>query len=404
MKTAIATKLLLALYLTLSCSCTFGQVVEKKSPSADEAGSRTKLQSTTVGETKNVHRLGDLFFAGQFNKEDIEKIKDQNIARVITLRTDGEVDWDEQAAVESAGVEFMSVPFRPDSLTDDVFAKVRGLLRDESKKTLLHCGSANRVGGVWLTYRVLDEGVDLQTALAEAKEVGLRTPLIEAKAIDYIKRQQQIESGREESVKPDVNKKFVDPNLDVDSFVKRFEIESREVFVNRERILAACEIEKGDTVADIGAGTGLFTRLFALEVGNEGWVYAVDIAPRFIQHINGEALKAKLNNITGVLCAENSANLPPNSADIVFVCDTYHHFEYPKSTLASIKRALKNDGHLILIDFDRVEGKSRDWLLQHVRAGKEVFRDEIQAAGFSLVEEKKIDGFEENYFLKFKKN
>ena len=344
------------------------------------------------------------FFAGQFNKDDIEKIKDENIARVITLRTDGEVDWDEQAAVESAGVEFLSVPFKPDSLTDDVFTKVRGLLRDESKKTLLHCGSANRVGGVWLAYRVLDEGVDLQTALAEAKEVGLRTPLIEEKAIDYIKRQQQSKLGSEVSVKPGVNKKFVDPNLDVDSFVKRFEIESREVFVNRERILAACDIEKGDTVADIGAGTGLFTRLFALEVGGEGWVYAVDIAPRFVQHINDEASKAKLNNITGVLCAEDSVNLPPNSADVVFVCDTYHHFEYPKSTLASIKRALKDDGHLILIDFDRVEGKSRDWLMQHVRAGKEVFRDEIETAGFSLVEEKTIDGFEENYFLKFRKN
>ena len=404
MKTAIATQLILTLFLTLSCSDMFGQAVQQTSPPTEGAGSATKLQSAVVGETRNVHRLGDLFFAGQFNKDDIEKIKDQNIARVITLRTDGEVDWDEQAAVESAGVEFMSVPFRPDTLTDDVFTKVRGLLRDESKKTLLHCGSANRVGGVWLTYRVLDEGVDLQTALAEAKEVGLRTPLIEAKAIDYIKRQQQIESGREESVKPGVNKKFVDPNLDVDSFVKRFEIESREVFVNRERILAACEIKKGDTVADIGAGTGLFTRLFALEVGNEGWVYAVDIAPRFIQHINEAALKAKLNNITGVLCAENSVNLPPNSVDVVFVCDTYHHFEYPKSTLASIKRALKDEGHLIVIDFDRVEGKSRDWLIKHVRAGKEVFQDEIQAAGFSLVEEKKIDGFKENYFLKFRKN
>ena len=182
------------------------------------------------------------------------------------------------------------------------------------------------------------------------------------------------EVGGEASVKPGVNKSFIDPKLDVDAFVKRFEIESREVFVNRERILAACEIEKGDTVADVGAGTGLFTRMFSLEVGSEGWVYAVDIAPRFIEHINGEATKHNLQNITGVLCAENSVNLPPDSVDVVFVCDTYHHFEYPKSTLASISRALKKGGHLIVIDFDRIEGKSRDWLIGHVRAGKEVFR------------------------------
>ncbi|MDA8564136.1 class I SAM-dependent methyltransferase [Mariniblastus sp.] len=208
----------------------------------------------------------------------------------------------------------------------------------------------------------------------------------------------------EQSVKPGVNKKFVDPDLDVDSFVKRFEIESREVFVNRERILAACGIEKGDTVADVGAGTGLFTRMFSLEVGDDGWVYAVDIAPRFIEHINGEAEKHDLTNITGVLCAENSINLPPESSDVVFVCDTYHHFEYPKSTLASIRRAMKDEGHLIVIDFERIEGKSREWLLGHVRAGKETFRAEILDAGFILVEEIKINGFEENYFLKFKKH
>ena len=211
-------------------------------------------------------------------------------------------------------------------------------------------------------------------------------------------------SSGEASVKPGVNKKFVDPNLDVDAFIKKFEIESREVFVNRERILAACEIKKGDTVADVGAGTGLFTRMFSLEVGNEGWVYAVDIAPRFIEHINTEAARNNLTNITGVLCSEDSINLPPKSSDVVFVCDVYHHFEYPKSSLASIKRALKDDGHLIVIDFERIEGKSRKWLMGHVRAGKEVFRAEILDAGFTLVEEMKIDGFEENYFLKFKKN
>ena len=207
----------------------------------------------------------------------------------------------------------------------------------------------------------------------------------------------------EVSVKPGINKNFIDPDLDVDQFVQRFEIESREVYTARERILAASDISKGDRVADVGAGTGLFTRMFSVKVGERGWVYAVDISPRFIEHINQAAKSQQLDNITGVLCAENSVNLPPDSVDVVFLCDTYHHFEYPKSTLKSIHRALKNDGHLIMIDFDRIEGKSREWLLGHLRAGKEVFRAEIEDAGFSLVQEKKIDGFEENYFLKFHK-
>jgi len=84
--------------------------------------------------------------------------------------------------------------------------------------------------------------------------------------------------------------------------------------------------------------------------------------------------------------------------------DVYHHFEYPKSTLASIRRALKDDGHLVVIDFERIEGTTRKFLMGHVRAGKEVFLAEILEAGFTLVEEKKINGFQENYFLKFRKD
>jgi len=72
--------------------------------------------------------------------------------------------------------------------------------------------------------------------------------------------------------------------------------------------------------------------------------------------------------------------------------------------MMSIYRALKKDGQLIVIDFERISGKTRDWLMEHVRAGKEVFRAEIQDAGFVLDEEKEVDGLQDNYFLKFRKN
>ena len=143
--------------------------------------------------------------------------------------------------------------------------------------------------------------------------------------------------------------------------------------------------------------------MFSESVGQTGWVYSVDISTRFLEHINKESADKKISNITGVLCAEDSVNLPPNSVDRVFICDTYHHFEFPKSTMTSIARALKEDGELIVIDFKRIPGKSREWLLGHVRAGKDVFRSEIQDAGFTLVEELKIEGLKENYCLRFKK-
>lgn len=389
------------LFAVLSLTMTSMTSAQQTATPIQEAAN---VESTQLGTTKNVHRVGDIYTAGQFSESDIEVLKSNKIRRIITLRTDGEIDWEEGAKVKAAGIEFVEIPFRaPETLTDDVFDKVRELLRDESKPTLFHCGSASRVGGTWLPFRVLDQGVPLEIAANEAKEIGLKTPFIREKALDYIRRK-MAETPVEKSVKPGINKSFLDPALDVDQFIKRFEVESREVFMARNKIVSGLGIKAGDTVADIGSGTGLFTRMFSKSTGGDGWVYAVDISPRFLEHVNRQSVDYPHQNVTGVLCSENSVKLPHNSVDVAFICDTYHHFEFPQSTMKSIHRSLKPNGRLIVIDFERIPGQTREWLLDHVRAGKEVFRAEIQDAGFTLVEEKKIEGFKENYFLVFKKD
>ena len=103
-----------------------------------------------------------------------------------------------------------------------------------------------------------------------------------------------------------------------------------------------------------------------------------------------------------VQCTERDVSLPVDSTDVVFTCDTYHHFEYPKATLASIHRALHKGGEFIVVDFERIPGKTRKWLLDHVRCGKEQVIREITGAGFQLAEEVPL-GFEENYFLRFRR-
>ena len=205
----------------------------------------------------------------------------------------------------------------------------------------------------------------------------------------------------EASVNPGINDRFVDPELSVDEWVARFEVESREVFTARDAIVAQLALRPGDRVADIGAGTGLFTRLFADALVESGWVYAVDISPKFIQHLRGPA--TEVGNITPVLATERDVCLPPASVDVAFICDTYHHFEYPRSTLASILRALKPQGRLFVIDFEKIPGKSSEWVMGHVRAGKSTFRDEIEAAGFRCVGQRDIDALSENYMLEFRR-
>lgn len=209
-------------------------------------------------------------------------------------------------------------------------------------------------------------------------------------------------SAQDASVKPGINDKFLDPNLKVGEWTQKFETESREIFHQREKIVAAVGLKPGMAVADIGAGTGLFTLPFAQAVGPKGHVYAVDIAKNFLSHIQARALQAQASNITTVQCTDRSVELPEASVDLAFICDVYHHFEYPQASLASLHKALKPGGEIVLIDFMRIPGVSSDFVMGHVRAGQEVFEAEITAAGFEKVAE--IPGvLQENYFVRFRR-
>jgi ubiquinone/menaquinone biosynthesis C-methylase UbiE len=199
----------------------------------------------------------------------------------------------------------------------------------------------------------------------------------------------------------DINKPFKDP--DVKQFVERFETESREVYVQREAIARTLGLKAGDAVADIGAGTGLFTRIFAGQVGPKGTVYAVDIAPAFLKHIAEESKKRGQSQVKTIRGDQESTNLPPDSIDVAFLSDVYHHLEKHEKVLGSIRRALRPGGRLILVEFDRRKGVSSDFVMKHIRAGKETFLKEIEAAGFEPIELKDPPKFKENFIAAFRK-
>lgn len=205
--------------------------------------------------------------------------------------------------------------------------------------------------------------------------------------------------AQEQSVRPGINDNFRDPNPK--EFVEKFEIESREVFAKRSEIVKLLKLKQADTVADIGAGTGLFTRLFSKEV-KDGKVVAVDIAQRFLDHIEIICRENGIRNVETIKCTDTSTELPESSIDVAFICDTYHHFEYPQKTMGSLLKALKPGGRVVLVDFRRVEGESTAFILSHVRADKDVFEKEIIEAGFQKIEEP-AGLLKENYCLIFQK-
>ncbi|MCC7294084.1 MAG: methyltransferase domain-containing protein [Phycisphaerales bacterium] len=207
------------------------------------------------------------------------------------------------------------------------------------------------------------------------------------------------ETPREASVKPGINEAYKTEPVDV--WIERFETESREIYSQRERIVEWIGLKPEQSMADIGAGTGLFEPLFARGVGANGTVYAVDLTPAFVERIDRLAKEQGLKQVRAVQCKEDSVELPPGCIDAAFICDTYHHFEYPRSTMASLHRALRPGGQVVIVDFIRVPGVSRDWVLDHVRIGKEDLIREVESFGFKLVQQAEPDFLKENYVLRF---
>ena len=158
-------------------------------PSTD-AGTVT---AATCGDIKNLHQVRDLYLASQPSADDLAAAKKLGVKTVINLRPAAETkDFDEASAVRAAGLAYVHIPIAgADNLTDAVFEQTRAALKTAERPLLVHCASANRVGAVWIPYRVLDEKVPLSQAVAEAHTIGLRTPALEAKAKAYVLGKQQ---------------------------------------------------------------------------------------------------------------------------------------------------------------------------------------------------------------------
>jgi predicted methyltransferase len=192
-----------------------------------------------------------------------------------------------------------------------------------------------------------------------------------------------------------------DENINLDVWLERLEVGSRELYSARENVVAALGLEEGDVVADIGSGTGLYSLLFAEAVGPEGRVFAEDIEPLFLDLINRRAEDAGVNNITAVFGREDNVTLPANAMDFVFIADTYHYFDDREAVMKSIFEALKPGGSLVIIDYDLEPGAERPEDKSHVRFGKAGVISEIEFTGFEHAETVEVDGLEENYFVRF---
>ena len=174
-----------------------------------------------------------------------------------------------------------------------------------------------------------------------------------------------------------------------------FEDPKRDENLQINRVMDLLKIKEGSSVADIGAGSGWFTVRAARRVGARGTVYAVEINPDFLEHIEQRASDERLANIHTVLGKEDDPLLPPESVDSVLVLKTYHEIAQPILLLARLRKAMRTGALLGVIDRN---GNGKDHGI-----GKHTVISEAREAGFSLIDEYdfvKPDGMD--YFLVFR--
>ena len=125
----------------------------------------------------------------------------------------------------------------------------------------------------------------------------------------------------------------------------------RNALLQPDKVLQVLQLKNGDMVADIGAGTGYFTRRFARAVAPDGKVYAVDIAADVLEYQKERAKQENLTNIVTVVSLPGDPTLPKNSIDVAFFCDVIHHLENRVAYFRTLMPDLKPHGHMAIIDY-----------------------------------------------------
>jgi ubiquinone/menaquinone biosynthesis C-methylase UbiE len=151
-----------------------------------------------------------------------------------------------------------------------------------------------------------------------------------------------------------------------------------------DEIIRTMALKKGDVVADLGAGTGYFTRRLARAVASSGVVYAVDIQPEMLSLLKDNMAKAGVRNVVPVLGEVDDPKLPRASLDWVLLVDVYHELQQPKATLAKVREALKPGGRVALVEY-RLEGLTALHVREEHRMSTKQVLSEWEPAGFRLV-------------------
>ena len=184
---------------------------------------------------------------------------------------------------------------------------------------------------------------------------------------------------------------------DPKAYIGALEDPKRDAYQKPHEVIHALNLKSGEVIADIGAGSGYFTFHLARHVGDKGKVYAVDVSPEMILHINRRIRELKANNVVTVLADPDDPLLPDRSVNRFFFSDSWHHIENQSKYLSLMKRMLKPGGAVVMIDFHKKELPVGPPM--NMKIAREDLIKQLDSNGYRLTKEHSFLTYQ--YFLVF---
>lgn len=187
---------------------------------------------------------------------------------------------------------------------------------------------------------------------------------------------------------------------DIRQYLEHLDRAERDRHQHPEQVVEALDLKPGLSVADIGAGSGYFTRRFVQAVTETGRVYAVDVEPEMLEYTKASMARLQTpSTVEYILAQPDNPRLPEQSVDLIFLCNVYHHLSDRPAYFSAIRAALKPGGRIAIIDFYH-DGRSGDvgFPRRHL-VPRDTVVHEMTTAGFQLLREHTF--LPRQYFLEF---
>ena len=187
---------------------------------------------------------------------------------------------------------------------------------------------------------------------------------------------------------------------DIKQYLEHLDSTERDRYQKPSEVIEALKLKPGMAVADLGSGSGYFTRRFIEAVTETGVVYAVDVEQEMLAYAKESVIRMRVAYTAEFILAQpNNPKLPYESVDLLFVCNTIHHLENRSKYFSDLKSSLKPGARIAIIDFYPDERSGDLGFPKHHLVSRDTTVQEMAAAGYQLSREHSF--LPKQYFLEF---